>query len=79
MSEINTTTLTGRLVRDPQIRVAESGATWAMFTIASNHRFTDGRGEVRTEAAFLDCKAFGRPTKLSTINLHGASPFPDPP
>ncbi len=74
MPEINITTLTGRLVRDPQIRVAESGATWAMFTMASNHRFKDGRGELRSETAFLDCKAFGRSAE-QLRGLHKGDPL----
>lgn len=60
MSDINLTTLTGRLVCDPIIRRADSGVYWGSFTLATNHHYKDTKGEFKEDTAFLTCKVFGR-------------------
>jgi single-strand DNA-binding protein len=60
MSDLNITTITGRLVRDPMLRRGESGNAWATFTLASNYHYRDKQGQFQEEAAFISCKAFGR-------------------
>jgi single stranded DNA-binding protein len=59
MTDINVTTLTGRLVRDPIIHHGATGGTCAQFTIASNHRYKNRDGNPQCETAFVLCKAFG--------------------
>ena len=60
MSDLNIVTLTGRLVRDPDVRRGDSGNLWGVFTLASNYHYKDKGGTFQEEAAFVDCKAFGR-------------------
>jgi single-strand DNA-binding protein len=60
MSDMNIVTLTGRLVRDPEVRRADSGNLWGVLTLASNYHYRDKGGAMQEEAAFLECKSFGR-------------------
>jgi single-strand DNA-binding protein len=60
MSDLNIVTLTGRLVRDPDVRRGDSGNLWGVFTLASNYHYKDKGGAFQEEAAFVDCKTFGR-------------------
>jgi single-strand DNA-binding protein len=60
MSDLNVTTLTGRLVRDPVVRYSASGSAWGVFSIASNYYYKDKAGNFQDEAAFVPCKALGR-------------------
>ena len=60
MSDLNMVTLTGRLVRDPDVRRGDSGNLWGVFTLASNYHYKDKGGAFQEEAAFVDCKTFGR-------------------
>ena len=41
----NTTTLCGKLTRDPEIRYTTTGTPVASFTVASNERYKDGQGQ----------------------------------
>lgn len=59
MSDINLTTLTGRLVRPPIVKRGEGGRLFGMFTLASNQRYTDKNGAQQEETAFVTCKVFG--------------------
>lgn len=59
MSDINTCTLMGRLVREPSVHTGASGGICAQFTLASNQRFKDKLGNPQTETAFIPCKGFG--------------------
>lgn len=58
MSDINNLVIGGRLVRDPELRRGNSGASWTTFSVASNHRYGD-----KDEVAFLSCVAFGKPAE----------------
>lgn len=59
MTDINTCTLTGRLVREPLVKTGPQGTNYAWFTVASNHRYKSRNGDLQTETAFVPCKAFG--------------------
>lgn len=55
---INTTTISGNLARDPEIRTSANGSEWATFTVTVNERKKNG--EVWEDVpSFIDCKAFG--------------------
>jgi hypothetical protein len=60
MSDLNIVILTGRLVRDPDLRREDSGNLWGLFTLASNYSYKDKSGAKQEDAAFVDCKTFGR-------------------
>ncbi|MFK4964761.1 single-stranded DNA-binding protein [Lactococcus garvieae] len=50
---INTTTLVGRLTRDPELRYTPQDTAVATFTVAVNRRFKNAQGE--READFINC------------------------
>jgi len=56
---INSVTISGNLVRDPEVRTTASGSNWITFTIAANERKKNG--EVWEDVpSYIDCKAFDR-------------------
>jgi single-strand DNA-binding protein len=59
MSDLNNTTITGRLVRAPLLRNGRNGKLVAFFTIAANQRYQDKSGNRQEETAFVSCKTFG--------------------
>lgn len=54
---MNSVQLLGRLVRDPEVRYTDGGATIASLTLAVDRRFKQEGGET---ADFISCKAFGK-------------------
>ena len=58
MCDVNVTTLTGRLTRDPDVRSGQSGVRYALFTVAASRRWKDD-GNQREEMASVPCIAFG--------------------
>ena len=60
MSNINNVTLLGRLIRDPEVRFAPTGTVVASFAIAANHHYQSKGGQLKDEAAYVPCSAFGR-------------------
>ncbi|OOV78875.1 single-stranded DNA-binding protein [Mammaliicoccus fleurettii] len=46
----------GRLVRDPDFKVTQSGMQFASFTLAINRTFTNAQGE--READYINCVVF---------------------
>ena len=63
MCDINTTTLVGRLARDPDVRELASGTTLAKFTVAANVRYLTKDGQQREDVAYVPCALFGAPAK----------------
>ena len=59
---INSVNLTGRLTRDPELRVSQSGIAIGNFTLAVNRTFTDRNGE--RQADFINCVAFKKTAEL---------------
>lgn len=56
----NTTTITGNLVRDPELRFTGSGQPVANFAVADNRRWTDrSTGEWNETTTYLDVAAWG--------------------
>ncbi|UXR83202.1 single-stranded DNA-binding protein [Staphylococcus sp. IVB6214] len=53
---INRVVLTGRLTKDPEMRMTQSGVQIANFTLAVNRTFTNAQGE--RQADFINCIAF---------------------
>lgn len=53
---INRVVLVGRLVRDPDFKITQSGMQIASFTLAVNRTFTNAQGE--READFINCVVF---------------------
>lgn len=59
---INTAVLTGRLTRDPELRVSQSDVQVCNFTLAVNRPFKDRNGE--NQADFINCVAFRKQAEL---------------
>ena len=59
MSDVNQYTMVGRLVRDPLVKTGDN-ANFALFTLASNHRYKDRQGNQQMDVAFVACKVFGQ-------------------
>lgn len=58
---INRTVLTGRLVRDPELRYTPSGVAVCNFTLAVNRPFLNASGE--READFINCVVWRNPAE----------------
>lgn len=55
MSDINSITLTGRLVRDPENKKFDSGKNACKFSIANSRKYAGNE-----ETSFFNCVAFGK-------------------
>jgi len=54
MLSLNRVMLTGRLVRDPELRHTAADVAVCDITLAHNRRFRGNNGELRDEATFID-------------------------
>lgn len=54
---MNRVYITGKLVRDPEVRTTSNGHTVANFTVANN-QFWTSNGEKKQKATFVDVKAW---------------------
>lgn len=55
---MNLIVLTGRLTRDPEVKVGQSGKVFTRFSIAVDRTFKKG------EVDFINCVAFGKTAEL---------------
>ena len=55
---MNKIIITGRLVREPELKTANSGTELCNFTVATDRRRKDQNGE--KQADFFDCTAWGK-------------------
>lgn len=67
---MNSVQLVGRLVRDPEVRYSDGGATIARFTVAVDRRFKKEGGET---ADFIPCLAFGKTAEFIEKYFHKGS------
>ena len=56
---MNKLIIKGRLVRDPELKTAASGAEFCKFTVAVDRRLSKDR-QADKNADFFDCTAFGK-------------------
>ena len=56
---MNKLIIKGRLVRDPELKTAASGAEFCKFTVAVDRRLSKDR-QTDKNADFFDCTAFGK-------------------
>lgn len=57
MADINTVTLTGRLVRDAERKQSNGGAIYCTFSVANNQYGGKGKDD---KVSFFDCVIFGK-------------------
>ena len=60
---LNTITIAGRLVRDPELRRTNSGKAVTSFTLACDRDFADKQSG-KKEVDFLDCTAWGATAEI---------------
>lgn len=68
---INRAVLTGRLTKEPEIRVTNSGKKVVSFTLAVNRNFKNANGEV--DADFINCVLWGESTQNFVTYVHKGS------
>lgn len=56
---MNKLIIKGRLVRDPELKTAASGAEFCKFTVAVDRRISKDK-QVEKNTDFFDCTAFGK-------------------
>lgn len=60
MKDLNVVAMVGRLTRDSELRMAQSGNGVLRFSIAVNRRKRTADGNWEDEANFFDCAMFGK-------------------
>ena len=66
---INHTTISGNLTRDPEMRTVGADKSVTSFTIAHNSRYKSSDGEQREEVSFIDIEAWGRQGEIAAQYL----------
>lgn len=62
---VNKVILVGNITRDPEIRYTATGTAVSNFSIATNRRYKTKDGELRDEAEFHNCVAWGKTAEIS--------------
>ncbi len=62
--QVNKVTIAGNLTRDPQVRFLANENAVAQLGVATNRRWKDKDGNLKEEATFVDCEAWGRTAEL---------------
>ena len=75
LPEQNQVTLTGRLTRDPEVMVTQSGVTKCWFSLAVNRRFKDGTGEWRDDVTFVPVTVWREAAERCRERLKKGSPI----
>ena len=71
---INSVTVSGRLVRDTELRNTPNGVTIARFCIAVNRFYHDEFGQPQEMTSFVDIVAFGKTAQKCAESLKKGSP-----
>jgi len=74
MSDINNVSLTGRLTRDPELRVTAGGTQLLSFTLAFNTSVRNRQtGEWDERGNYIDCTMFARRGRRSLSRASSAT------
>jgi single-strand DNA-binding protein len=71
MCEINLTTISGRLVHNPELRFAATGMAVASFCVAATHSYRDKTDQWKEEPPFVPRAAFARNAEELKGRLNG--------
>jgi single-strand DNA-binding protein len=71
---INNVTITGRLVRDVELKHSANGVTVARLCIAVSKYFRDENGNFQEQASFVDIVAFNKQAQICQECLKKGSP-----
>jgi single-strand DNA-binding protein len=61
----NKVQLIGNLGMDPEVKHLESGKTLAKFSLATNDRYTDAKGEKQTDTQWHNLIAWGKTAEIA--------------
>ena len=67
--DLNTVFVSGRLTRDPELKVLPSGGHVCSFSIASGRTFTDRDGKKQEETEYVNVVVFGKAAENSAKYL----------
>lgn len=67
---VNSTTLSGNISREPELRATASGATVLQFGLAFSNRAKNKNGEWENVPSFIDCVIFGARADALSRHLH---------
>ena len=68
---LNSVNLTGRLTKDPELRMSQNNKPFGNFTLAVNRKYTDQNGE--RQADFINCVTFGKTAEVAKNYLSKGS------
>ena len=74
MPTINTVSLTGRLVQDPDFKITENGTARLSGRIAVNRPYRDRDGQWQTESSFVNIVIWREFAESLADRLHKGSP-----
>ena len=74
MPTINTVSLTGRLVQDPDFKITENGTARLSGRIAVNRPYRDRDGQWQTESSFINIVIWREFAESLADRLHKGSP-----
>ena len=74
MPSINTVSLTGRLVQDPDFKITENGTARLSARVAINRPYRDRDGQWQTESSFLNIVVWREFAESLADRLHKGSP-----
>ena len=67
-------TISGRLTRDPETRITQSGMAVVSFSVAVNERKKDANGEWKDFPNYFDCTMFGKYAESVSKSLYKGVP-----
>lgn len=70
MSDHNSSTLTGRLTSDPELRHTPSGKAVCNFRLASSRTYSDANGKKGENTTFIDITAWNRLAEIVHEHCH---------
>jgi single-strand DNA-binding protein len=74
MANFNKVILMGNLTRDIELRHTANNMAIGKFGLAVNRKWKSAEGEMREEATFVDCDAFGRTAEIMSQYLSKGRP-----
>lgn len=69
---MNSVQVIGNLVRDPQVRMTNTGKAVASFTVAVSNKYSTQQGEKET-TDYVGCTVWGKQAEAVGSNLHKGS------
>jgi single-strand DNA-binding protein len=75
VASFNKVILMGNLTRDPELKYTQSQTAVCNFSMAVNRKFKGGDGQMKDEAVFVDCTAWGKKAENIQEYVHKGQPL----